>query len=203
MTQPPGTGTLGEQLAALRRQVAELSRKSPAMPACRAALSASVALSSRGSSAPGTWLAREDPLGWFTAASPSCITIGLDGYYQLCYHSSTGGLVSGANAASKILRNGTVVNANSIASDLVVSSAASEGCIQNCFRARVPLAAGDKIYWNNYVSAAGATLAATSFTIPTEVTVQSPSPRAHRAAGTYCLAPSRQHPRRRLSPDPR
>ncbi|MEV0074707.1 MULTISPECIES: hypothetical protein [unclassified Amycolatopsis] len=127
-------------------------------------LSASVGIPTGDSIAPGTWVAREDSLGWFTSGSPSYITVGLDGYYQLTYHSTAGELASGATAASKILRNGTVVSCLSVASDLVVSSGAVEGCVQNCFRPRIQLAVGDKIYWNNYVSTIGATLGASSLT---------------------------------------
>ncbi|MET9262419.1 hypothetical protein [Amycolatopsis sp. NPDC004079] len=174
MTQPPGTGSLVEQLADLRRQVAELSRKAPAMPACRVALSANVGLPSGDSFAPGVWKALEDPFGWFTAATPSYITVGLDGYYQLTYHSNTTGLAAGAVAASKILRNGAAI-ASSIATDLrvVPSGTGTEGTVQNCFRARIQLSAGDKIYWNNYTSASGGTLAAMGVAvIPTEMTAQ-------------------------------
>lgn len=173
MTQPPGTGSLLDQLNDLRRQVAELTRKAPAMPACRAVLSASLAIPSGDSYAPGTWIVREDPLGWFTAAAPSYITIPVDGFYQLTYHSATGGLGSGAVGASKILRNGTSpIGTYAIASDLRVSSGTSEGVVQNCFRARVQLALGDKIYWSNYASASGAQLFASQLNVPTEMTVQ-------------------------------
>jgi hypothetical protein len=171
MTQPPGTGTLVDQLNDLRRQVAELSRRSPATPTCRVVLPAATGIGAGDTFASGTWTAREDDFGWFTAASPSYITVALDGYYLLSYHSTTTGLASGAVAASKIMRN-TAAVANAVASDLVISSGTSEGCVQTAFRPRIFLSAGDKLYWENYCSAAGGTLQATSFAVPTEMTAQ-------------------------------
>lgn len=171
MTQPPGTGSLLDQLNDLRRQVAELSRKGPAFPTCRVVLNAAVGIGAGDSFAPGTWVIREDAFGWFTSAAPSYITVGLSGYYMLSYHSTTTGLAANSVAASKITLNAASVP-TSVASDLVISSGTAEGCVQTAFRARAFLNAGDKLYWNNYCSAAGGTLQATSFTIPTEMTVQ-------------------------------
>jgi hypothetical protein len=172
MTQPPGTGSLLDQLNDLRRQVAELSRRGPAFPACRVVLNAAVGLSSGVDNfAPGSWVVREDPYGWFTSATPSYITVGLDGYYLLNYHSDVTGLATTAVAASKISLNSNTV-ANSLASDVAVPSVAGEGAVLNAFRARVFLSAGTKLYWSNYANTAGGTLQATSFTIPTEMTVQ-------------------------------
>ncbi|WP_372663525.1 hypothetical protein [Amycolatopsis kentuckyensis] len=171
MTQPPGTGSLLDQLNDLRRQVAELSRRGPAFPTCRVVLNAAIGIGAGDSFAPGSWNVREDQFGWFTSAAPSYITVGLAGYYMLSYHSTTTGLASGAVAASKVTLNAANV-ANALASDLVISSGTSEGCVQTAFRARVFMNAGDKLYWSNYCSAAGGTLQATSFAIPTEMTVQ-------------------------------
>lgn len=170
MTQPPGSGSLSDQLNDLRRQFAELTRKSSASPACRVRLSAAQALSTGDTFAGANWAVQEDPLDWFTSASPCYVTIALDGYYLINYHSCTTGLASGQVAASKVTRN-TAAVANSIATDIVGSTGTSEGCVQNAFRARIGLTAGDKIYWENYVSTAG-TLQASSFSVLTEITVQ-------------------------------
>ncbi|MBB1153529.1 hypothetical protein [Amycolatopsis dendrobii] len=175
MTQPPGTGSLVDQLNDLRRQVAELARKAPSMPACRAALTLStVKIGSGDTFAQANWGAAEDPFGWFTPAAGgnfSYITVGLSGYYQLTYRSTTTGLASGAVAGSKVTLNAGNV-ANSVASDLVVSSGQAEGCVQSAFRARIPLSAGDRIFWSNYCSTTTGSLVASSFGIPTECTVQ-------------------------------
>jgi hypothetical protein len=171
MTQPPGTGSLVDQLNDLRRQVAELSRKAPSVPACRVILSAPVGLTAASDAfAPGVWTVREDPFGWFTSGSPSFITAGLDGYYQLAYHSNVTGQPNNSIAAAKISTSGTSV-ANSLASDIGIQMS-SEGVVLNAFRARVFISAGTKLYWSNFVSASGGTLQATSFAIPTEMTVQ-------------------------------
>lgn len=171
MTQPPGSGTIVDQLGDLRRQIAELTRKSPANPACRVRLSSAQSLGAGDTFAGTNWAAQEDPLGWFTGATPCYITVPVDGYYLVNYHSCTTGLASGQVAASKVTRN-TAAVANSIATDLVGSTGTSEGCVQDAFRARIGLAAGDKLYWENYVSAAGGTLQASSFSVLTEITVQ-------------------------------
>jgi hypothetical protein len=170
MTQPPGSGSLSDQMNALRRQFAELTRKAPANPACRVRLSAAQSLSTGDTFAGTNWATQEDPLAWFTNASPCYITVGLDGYYLINYHSCTTGLASGQTAASKVTRNVASV-ASAIATDLVPSNGAGEGCIQDAFRARIGLAAGDKLYWENYCSAAG-TLQASNFGVLTEITVQ-------------------------------
>lgn len=171
MTQPPGTGSLLDQLNDLRRQVAELSRKAPAFPACRVVLNAAVGLTAGVDGfAPGVWSVREDPFGWFTSGSPSFITVGLDGYYELAYHSDVTGQPNNSIAAAKISTSGTSV-ANSLASDLGVQMS-SEGVVLNAFRARVFISAGTKLYWSNFSSASGGTLQATDFGVPTEMTVQ-------------------------------
>lgn len=171
MTQPPGTGSLLDQLNDLRRQVAELTRKAPAVPACRVALNAAIGLTAGVDAfAPGVWNVREDPFSWFTSGSPSFITVGLDGYYQLAYHSNVTGQPGNSIAAAKISTSGTSV-ANSLASDIGIQLS-SEGVVLNAFRARIFIAAGTKLYWSNFPSASGGTLQATSFAVPTEMTVQ-------------------------------
>lgn len=170
MTQPPGTGSLADQLNELRRQFAELTRKSPANPACRVRLSGNQSLSLGDHFAGTNWTVQEDPLGWYTNASPSYITIPLDGYYLINYHSCTTGLASGQVAASKVTKNSTSLTA-SLATDIVSSSGTSEGCVLDATRARIGLVSGDKIYWENYVSVPG-TLQSSSFGVLTEITVQ-------------------------------
>jgi hypothetical protein len=171
MTQPPGTGSLSDQLNELRRQFAELTRKSPANPACRVKLTASQGLAAGDTFAGTGWSTQEDPLGWFTSATPCYITIPFDGYYLVNYHSCTTGLASGQTAASKVTRNAALVT-SAIATDVAPSNGVSEGCVQDAFRARIGLSAGDKLYWQNYASAATGTLQASSFSVLTEITVQ-------------------------------
>lgn len=171
MTQPPGSGDLVSQINDLRRQLAEMSRRSPANPACRVKLSAAAGISSGDTWAGANWEPSEDPMGWHTDASPAYITVGLDGFYLISYHSTTTGLAAGAIVASKVSLNAANVT-TSVASDLTGVTTASEGAVQDAFRARVPLAAGDRLYWSNYANATGGTLQAVSFGIPTEIVVQ-------------------------------
>lgn len=176
MTQPPGTGTLAEQFNDLKRQIEELSRKSPANPACRISLNANVNLAvTTDTLAQGGWGVREDPLGWYTpgGAAPCYITIPFTGYYLVNYHCACTGAASGQVAACKVQVNNTSVGANtSIATDgASFPSTGSDGAVLNAYRARFKLFAGDKLYWSNWVSAA-ATLLSSSFGVPTEMTVQ-------------------------------
>lgn len=172
MTQPPGTGTLVDQLNDLRRQVAELTRRSPAMPACRVVFNSTAGLTAGVDVfAQGNWEVREDPFGWFTLGTPSYITVGLDGYYLLNYRSTITGLPTSAFAAGKVCRDPNTV-ANSLASDLKGATSASEGVVLHALRPRVQIAAGTKLYWASFASASGGTLQGSSFSIPTEMTVQ-------------------------------
>lgn len=169
MTQPPGSGTLVDQINELRRRIDELTRSGPASPACRVTLNANPTLGVGDTWAAANWVVTEDPFGWFTSGSPSYITLGLTGYYMLNYHSCTTGAASGQIAASKIAVNAASVTA-SVASDLAQFSSAGEGAVQDAFRPRVKLNAGDKIYWSNYVSAS-AQLQATTLNVPTQMSV--------------------------------
>lgn len=171
MTSPPGSGDLGDQINSLRREFAELTRRSPSNPACRVKLDASVAMASSDTFAGTNWTATEDPYGWHSDTSPAYIAVGLDGFYQVNFHANLTGLAVGAIGASKVSLNAAAVVA-SIATDVKGQPNASEGIVLNAFRARVPLAAGDKLYWSTYCSTTGGTLQATSFGVPTEITVQ-------------------------------
>lgn len=171
MTSPPGSGDLVDQINSLRREVAELARRSPANPACRVKLSASVAMAAGDTFAGVNWEPVEDPFGWHSDTNPAYIAVGLDGYYQVTFHANVTGLAVGAIGANKVSLN-TAAVANSIATDIKAQPNSAEGVVIDAFRARVPLAAGDKIYWSTYCSAAGGTLQAVSFGVPTEIAVQ-------------------------------
>ena len=169
MPQPPGSGTLAEQLADLKRQIAELSRSSPSFPACRVRPTQDLGLSAGDNLAATNWTPQEDPQDWFTRASPSYITIPVTGFYLLNYHCNASGPSPAERLACKIQRNSTSVT-DSIASD-ISSYTPTEGAICNAFRARIRLDAGDKLYWSTYSSVAS-TLRLTQFGVLTEITVQ-------------------------------
>jgi hypothetical protein len=169
--QPPGSGTLAEQLADLKRQIAELSRSSPSFPACRVRPTQDLGLAAGDNQAATNWTPQEDPQDWFTRASPSYITIPVTGFYLLNYHCCAAGPGPAERLACKIQRNSTSV-ADSIASDIAsYSGGATEGAICNAFRPRIRLDAGDRLYWSTY-SSVPATLKQSQLGVLTEITVQ-------------------------------
>lgn len=172
MTQPPGTGSLPEQFNDLRRQIAEVARRSPAFPACRIRLGTDASLATGTTVAQTLWAVAEDPFNMWTApgAAPCFITIQLDGYYHIHYHSTVLG-TPGQVMAGQVHLNGTATG-SSVATDIrELTALGGNGAVSDAIRARMHLASGDKLYWSNYSSAAG-TLVANNVGVPTEVTVQ-------------------------------
>ncbi|MFE0021898.1 hypothetical protein [Amycolatopsis sp. NPDC059021] len=174
MPQPPGSGTLAEQLRALQARIDELARARPALPACVVRLTADADLTAgQDVFAQGSWSASYDPLAQFVAGSPgapSYIQLARAGYYRVHYHCA----VTGANgtATAKVTANSSAAVGNSLATDASVFPAqGSDGAVLDALRSRVYLNVGDKLYWSNWCSAA-ATLKSASFGVPTELTVQ-------------------------------
>lgn len=174
MPQPPGSGTLAEQLRALEARIEELSRARPAPVACSVRLVQDANLAA-GSDvfAQGDWVATYDPLSQFVASAggaPSCILVARAGYYRVHFHSA----VTGANAVAgaKVTPNNANSVGNSLATDSAqISQQGSDGAVLDALRSRVYLNVGDKVYWSNWCAAA-ATLKASLFGVPTEITLQ-------------------------------
>jgi hypothetical protein len=170
VTEPPGTGSLVEQITVLKKRIDELTRKAPVVPVCQVRLAINASLAAGDSLAQGGWAASEDDFGMFTLGAPSYITIKLDGYYSLIYHCGITSTPTGTIVAVKIQVNSLSVF-QAAASDLALMPSGGEGAILDGFRARIHLNAGDKVYWSNYTSSA-ASLPGVLNGVPAEITVQ-------------------------------
>lgn len=172
--QPPGTGTLADQLRALSNRIDEVARAKPAPSACVVRLFGDANLPAESDVfAQGGWDSTYDPLDQFVpsaAGVPAHIVVARAGYYRVHFHSA----VTGADAvtAAKVTAN----NPSSVADSLATASSAiaqqgPDGAVLDALRSRVYLDAGDKLYWSNWC-AATATLKAASSGVPTEIAVQ-------------------------------
>lgn len=176
MTHPPGTGSMAEQFADLKRQFAELTRKSPVLPSCTVRLSADVAMASNTTHYAGaSWAAYEDDYAMFTPANPCFITVAPAGYYLVHYHSTCDGFSTPsvpATASAKIHLN-VASTANSIAPDVrSFPASGTDGAICDPIRTRIYLNEGDKLYWSNWTSITSNINALAYGSVPTEMTVQ-------------------------------
>lgn len=173
MREHPGSGTLNTEIAALKQQIAELSRRGPVTPVCRVKLTADVSLGTGDTTAGANWSAQEDPGNLFTPAASgtlSVITIPVTGSYMVQYHANHVGPTSGY-AEAKVLRNGSTISANTIAFDQGDYVGGGGGLPLDAIRLRVALTAGDTIYWTNYSSVAYMLTAAVFGNSRTEIAV--------------------------------
>ncbi|AXB41309.1 MULTISPECIES: hypothetical protein [Amycolatopsis] len=173
MPQPPGSGTLADQIRALANRLDELARAKPNLPACVVRLTGDANLAAGADTfAQLGWSATHDPLAQFVtgaAGVPAYIQIARAGYYRVHFHSA----VTGANAvaAAKVSTSGSNVG-NSIATDAApIVQAGSDGAVLDALRSRIYLNSGDKLYWSNWCNAA-ATVKGSLFGVPTEISVQ-------------------------------
>lgn len=164
MLQHPGSGTITDEVIRLKRQIAELTRRGPNIPACRVKLNSDVPLGIGDTTALGGWVVQEDPDNLFTLGGGGVFTniaIPVTGSYMIQYHANHVGPTSGY-AEAKVMRNGTTVSANTVAFDQGDYVGGGGGLPLDAIRLRIALTAGDKIYWTNYSSVAY-TLTATVF----------------------------------------
>lgn len=171
--QPPGTGTLADQLRALARRVDELARAKPAAPACVVKLTGDTGLpAGQDVFAQLGWTATYDPLSQYVpgaAGTPACIQIARSGYHRVHFHSSIAGPAATAGAKVSLAPNSV---ANSIATDAgPVTQQGADGAVLDALRSRIYLNSGDRLCWSNWCSTA-ATLKGSVLGVPTEITVQ-------------------------------
>ncbi|WP_394360742.1 hypothetical protein [Amycolatopsis sp. SB7-3] len=174
MPQPPGNGTLADQIRALETRIDELSRAKPTPSACVVRLGGDASLPGGIDTFAQTgWVATYDPLSQFVGGStgnPSYILVARAGYYRVHFHSAVTG--ASAVAGAKVTANNATSVGNSLATDGgQIPQQGSDGAVLDALRSRVYLNVGDKIYWSNWC-AATATLKAALFGVPTEITLQ-------------------------------
>lgn len=174
MPQPPGSGTLADQIRALETRIDELSRSKPTPSACVVRLGGDASLPAGIDTFAQTgWVAAYDPLSQFVGGStgnPSYILVARAGYYRVHFHSAVTG--PNAVAGAKVTPNSAASVANSLATDgAQIPQQGSDGAVLDALRSRVYLNVGDKIYWSNWCASA-ATLKSSLFGVPTEITVQ-------------------------------
>lgn len=172
--QPPGSGTLADQIRALNTRLDELARARPAPSACVVQLLGDADLPADVEVfAHGGWAATYDPLGQFVASAsgaPAYIAVARAGYYRVHFHSAVTG--PDAIAAARVTPNNATSTSESLATaSAAISQQGSDGAALDAIRSRVYLDAGDKLYWSTWCAAA-ATLKAATFGVPTEITLQ-------------------------------
>ncbi|WP_027944021.1 hypothetical protein [Amycolatopsis taiwanensis] len=173
MPTPPGTGTLADQIRRLERRVEELGRTKAVLPACVVRLTGATNVAADSDTyAQQGWSPTYDPFGMLVAGSagvPAYISITRAGYYRVHYHCSVGG--ANAVAGCKVTLNAPTVN-NAIATDAgSITQQGLDGAVLDAQRSRIYLSVGDRLYWSAWCFVA-ATLRASQFGVPSEITVQ-------------------------------
>lgn len=168
----PGSGTLADQLKAVQRRALEQSRSKDVRPVAQVYLGSDATYGSSGNYfATGTWQIRRDDIDMVHLGSPgeqSYVEVVIAGWYLIHYHAAIDAN-SGASSAIKITRTVDVSDALASAVNTRPSSGA-DGTVLDAYRPCVYLQEGDRLYWASWSSGAY-TLRASSFTIPTEITV--------------------------------
>lgn len=159
MLTPPGSGTLGEEIVALKRQIAELLRRKETPPFCRIRLAADATLPVATVFAQQGWTPIEDPYQMFVGGAsgvPAKVVIPRTGYYMIWYHSvATGGGANQRHLSSVHLNAATSAAAFISATHEYPLTGTDAGAPCDAFHPRYPLTTGDTLFWSNWSAAAG------------------------------------------------
>jgi hypothetical protein len=168
--RPPGSGTLADEIVALRKRIVELSRKTDKVPLCRARLDSDVALAAGDNFAFESWSAEEDDLGMFVnpTTGKTYIEIPFDGPYYVHFHAEYASLAAHNTMASKVYANDTV----GVATGAIDVPSFGADAHVDALRSRVTLAAGDRLTWSVYANTAFTLRASAWSGVLTEITVK-------------------------------
>jgi hypothetical protein len=170
MVAAPGSLTLEQEIQQLKKRVDDLGRVPDVYPVCRVRFYGTASLPAGDTLAQGGWGAVEDPQGMFKLdGTYSRVLIPVTGYYAVHLHCAMLGPTSGYTV-SRILLNSKTISAGIASDQCPYPSGGGDGSLTDALRIRVPLNAGDSLYWVTYTSAA-ATLQGITNGTPTELAV--------------------------------